>query len=498
MQLVIITGLSGSGKSVALKALEDGAYYTTDNLPARLLPAMVDFLREAGYLRVAVSIDARSGDTLNQLPLQVNELKSRGVDVRVLFLDAKSETLLKRFSETRRRHPLSAGELTVAECIARERELLAEIGGLSHHIDTSDLNPNALRGWIKEFVESAHSGMTLLFQSFGYKHGIPLDADLVFDVRCLPNPYYDPQLRPLTGKDRAVVEFLEADANVRRMYHDIRTFVENWLPCFLRRQPQLRDGRHRLHRRRASFGVFRRNPCRSLPAGAARDRAPPRAVVMTTVANHGGTAPARTCIFPLNTVLFPGGVLPLKIFEQRYIEMTKVCIKEDRPFGVCLIKEGREVGTPAVPQDVGCLARIAHWDMPQLGVFHLQVEGLQRFRILRSEVDKTGLISAAIEPLEIDAEVAPAKHAVQRSAQSHHRENRRRAFPVAAPVRRCRVDRLSIERGASHQPRRETAAPAHDRPAGAPCRSWTGSCLRRVWDPGTGKHAPRMARFSPF
>jgi Lon protease-like protein len=128
---------------------------------------------------------------------------------------------------------------------------------------------------------------------------------------------------------------------------------------------------------------------------------------MTTVANHGGTAPARTCIFPLNTVLFPGGVLPLKIFEQRYIEMTKVCIKEDRPFGVCLIKEGREVGTPAVPQDVGCLARIAHWDMPQLGVFQLQVEGLQRFRILASEVDKTGLISAAIEPLEIDAEVAP-------------------------------------------------------------------------------------------
>jgi UPF0042 nucleotide-binding protein len=234
MQLVIITGLSGSGKSVALKALEDGAYYTTDNLPAKLLPAMVDFLSEAGYPRVAVSIDARSGDTLNQLPLQVNELKSRGIDVRVLFLDAKSETLLKRFSETRRRHPLSAGELTVAECIARERDLLADIGAQSHHIDTSDLNPNALRGWIKEFVEPAHSGMTLLFQSFGYKHGVPLDADLVFDVRCLPNPYYDPKLRPLTGKDRAVVEFLEADANVRRMHDDIRTFVENWLPCFLR------------------------------------------------------------------------------------------------------------------------------------------------------------------------------------------------------------------------------------------------------------------------
>ena len=233
MQLVIITGLSGSGKSVALKALEDATYYTADNLPAKLLPAMVDFLREAGYARVAVSIDARSGDTLNQLPQQLSELKARGIDVSLLFLEAKTGTLLKRFSETRRRHPLSAGELTVPECVARERELLAEIGGLSHHIDTSELNPNALRAWIKEFVDFDHAGMTLLFQSFGYKHGIPLDADLVFDVRCLPNPFYDPRLRPLTGKDRAVVDFLEADANVNLMYNDIRTFVANWLPCFL-------------------------------------------------------------------------------------------------------------------------------------------------------------------------------------------------------------------------------------------------------------------------
>lgn len=233
MQLVIITGLSGSGKSVALKVLEDAAYYTTDNLPARLLPEMVGFLREAGYTSVAVSIDARSGDALSGLPSQVLELKAQGVDVRVLFLEAKTETLLKRFSETRRRHPLSTGELTVAECIARERELLADIGGASHHIDTSELNPNALRAWIKEFVEFDHSGLTLLFESFGYKHGIPLDADIVFDVRCLPNPFYDPALRPLTGKHRAVLEFLEADANVNRMYNDIQKFIENWLPCYV-------------------------------------------------------------------------------------------------------------------------------------------------------------------------------------------------------------------------------------------------------------------------
>ncbi len=265
MQLVIITGLSGSGKSVALKALEDAAYYTTDNLPAKLLPEMADFLRGAGYARVAVSIDARSGDTLSELPRQVRDLKARGVDVRVLVLEAKTETLLKRFSETRRRHPLSAGELTVAECIARERELLADIGGESNQIDTSDLNPNALRAWIKEFVESGHAGLTLLFQSFGYKHGIPLDADLVFDVRCLPNPYYDPALRPLTGKHRAVVEFLEANANVKRMRDDIRNFIAELAAGFCGRQPQLFDRRHRLHRRPAPFGLFRRKTRARLP-----------------------------------------------------------------------------------------------------------------------------------------------------------------------------------------------------------------------------------------
>ncbi len=233
MQLIIITGLSGSGKSVALKALEDSAYYTADNLPSKLLPEMVDFVRDAGYTQVAVSIDARSGDTLNQLPRQVADLKARGVDVRVLFLDAKTETLLKRYSETRRRHPLSNGDLTVVECIEREREMLAEIGQLSHHIDTSDLNPNALRAWIKGIVELDPAGMTLLFQSFGFKHGIPLDADLVFDVRCLPNPFYDPRLRPLTGKDPAVIAFLEANENVRKLRDDIRDFLERWLPCFV-------------------------------------------------------------------------------------------------------------------------------------------------------------------------------------------------------------------------------------------------------------------------
>jgi RNase adapter protein RapZ len=233
MRLIIVTGLSGSGKSVALKALEDSAYYTSDNLPALLLPALVDFLHGAGYTRVAVSIDARSGDTLGDLPRQVAELKSRDIDVRVVFLDAKTDTLIKRFSETRRRHPLGDGDLTVAECIAKERGLLEDIGGLSHRIDTSDLNPNALRAWVKDVVEFDQAGMTLLFQSFGFKHGVPLDADLVFDVRSLPNPYYDPRLRPLTGRDPAVVEFLAANASVLDMLADIRGFLAKWLPSFV-------------------------------------------------------------------------------------------------------------------------------------------------------------------------------------------------------------------------------------------------------------------------
>lgn len=231
MQLIIITGLSGSGKSVALKALEDSAYYTCDNLPAKLLRELVDFMEATTYTRIAVSIDARSGITLSELPQQLSELKARGVDVRVLFLEAKADDLIRRFSETRRRHPLS-GDLTVGECIAREREMLADIGAISHHIDTSELNPNALRAWIKDFVELDQTGMTLLFESFGFKHGIPLDADMVFDVRCLPNPFYDPLLRPLTGKDEAVITFLESNPDVLAMFEDIRSFVDRWLPCF--------------------------------------------------------------------------------------------------------------------------------------------------------------------------------------------------------------------------------------------------------------------------
>ncbi len=232
MQLVLITGLSGSGKSVALDALEDAGYYCVDNLPVKFVPELVAYLGDGGYSRVALSIDVRSGETLDALPQHLATLRGTGTDVKVLFLMAKDDTLIQRFSETRRRHPLGDGQRTLPESIARERELLEDIAALSHHIDTSELRPNALRAWVREFVEVPAAGLTLLFQSFAYKYGVPLDTDMVFDVRCLPNPHYDPKLRPFTGRDPAVVQFCEADAGVQKMLADVRRFVEEWLPCF--------------------------------------------------------------------------------------------------------------------------------------------------------------------------------------------------------------------------------------------------------------------------
>lgn len=233
MQLVIVTGLSGSGKSIALKALEDSGYYCVDNLPATLLPDTAQHLHNAGQARIAVSIDTRSS-TLEALPGIICDLRDSGIDVQVLFLESSAETLVKRFSETRRRHPLSKASITLAESIRLEREMLEPLGDLGHRIDTSDLSTNALRSWVKDFIALDHEGLTLLFTSFGFKHGIPLDADFVFDVRCLPNPNYDPVLKPLTGRDQPVVAFLESQPLAQAMYEDIRQFVEKWLPCFMR------------------------------------------------------------------------------------------------------------------------------------------------------------------------------------------------------------------------------------------------------------------------
>ena len=234
MLLILITGLSGSGKSVALHVLEDSGFYHIDNLPAPLLPGAVDFMMAAGHPRAAISLELRGGEAVAELPGRLAEFNRHGVDARMLFLEAKADTLIKRFSETRRRHPLSGSGLTLPECIERERALLSPLADAAHRVDTSDLSPPALRSWVKDFIALPGSGLGLLFESFGFKHGIPLDADLVFDVRCLPNPNYDPRLQPLTGRDPAVIEFLGGSEQTVKMLADIRRFVDDWLPCFER------------------------------------------------------------------------------------------------------------------------------------------------------------------------------------------------------------------------------------------------------------------------
>ena len=233
MQLVLVSGLSGSGKSIALHVLEDGGFYCVDNLPGTLLLEVVDFLQEAGHERVGVSVDARSA-ALPALPEHVARLRERGVDCRVIYLEADSRTLLRRFSETRRSHPLAGAGLTLAEAIEQERSLLASVAPLGHRIDTSDLQTRVLQNWIRDLLALGGEGLTLLFESFAYRDGLPLDADWVMDARMLPNPHYDPQLRPLTGKDRAVIEYLERDAATQRWLDDMRALLLRWLPDIVR------------------------------------------------------------------------------------------------------------------------------------------------------------------------------------------------------------------------------------------------------------------------
>ena len=234
MDLVLIGGVSGSGKSVALAALEDSGYYTVNNLPMPMLLDTLAYLANRNESRVAVSLDVRTGPGLPGLAAAIESLKARGWTVRFVYLDAKVETLVKRFSETRRRHPFSGEERTLPEAIDHERNLIADVRMLGTSFDTSELPAAALRGWVKDFISVDPSRLTLLFESFGYKHGIPLDADIVFDVRCLPNPHYEPLLQPLTGRDAAVIEFLERIPEVERMYGDIYHFVAGWLPDYAR------------------------------------------------------------------------------------------------------------------------------------------------------------------------------------------------------------------------------------------------------------------------
>jgi len=241
MQLVIVTGLSGSGKSIALKMLEDSGFYCIDNLPATLLPEIAlhidtDILAQSEHeKKVAISIDSRSS-ALDALPLAFNRLKADGIDVHLLYLDASTESLVKRFSETRRKHPLSTANTTLAESITKERDLLSGLSTLGQHIDTSKIGANALRNHIRDWLDStdddAVMNTVVSFNSFGFKHGIPLDADFVFDVRSLPNPHYQADLKPLTGQDAPVQTFLENAPMAMDMLADIKQYLEKWLPSF--------------------------------------------------------------------------------------------------------------------------------------------------------------------------------------------------------------------------------------------------------------------------
>ncbi|MBK9131728.1 MAG: RNase adapter RapZ [Gammaproteobacteria bacterium] len=239
MRLLVISGLSGSGKSIALQALEDLDYYCVDNLPLSLLPQFVDQIVATAEKRnienVAVGIDARNlSRDLGRFGDILDEIRKPGLDCSVIFLGAADNVLIKRFSETRRKHPLTRVDVSLLEAIAVERELLAPIAASADlHIDTSNFNVHQLRGVIRERVAQHKSAsLSILFMSFGYKYGIPTDADFVFDVRCLPNPHWDPTLRMRKGNDPEVIRFLGQQPAVVRMYDDIRAFLERWIPSF--------------------------------------------------------------------------------------------------------------------------------------------------------------------------------------------------------------------------------------------------------------------------
>lgn len=240
MRLIIVSGLSGSGKSVALNMLEDLDYYCVDNIPAGLLPGFIAYTvrtSEPAYRLTAVGVDARNRpEDLADVPRLVEDLRRSGVGCEMLFLRAENEVLLKRFSETRRRHPLSRTGLGLQEALDQEARLLAPVANAADlTIDTSRLSVHELREIVRErVVERRGGGPSLLFQSFAYRHGIPDDADFVFDARSLPNPYWDPMLRDLTGRDEAVTRFLEQQEEVARFAADVQDFLERWLPSLVR------------------------------------------------------------------------------------------------------------------------------------------------------------------------------------------------------------------------------------------------------------------------
>jgi UPF0042 nucleotide-binding protein len=238
MKLVIVSGLSGSGKTVALHTLEDAGYFCVDNLPIGLLPEFFDKINHSNpalYEMIAIAIDARCGvDDIDQFEQIINQIKSRGITVEVLFLTADIKKLLSRFSETRRKHPLSKQGLPLVEVIELERNLLSNIyAGADLKIDTSTFNVHELRHTIIErLLPKTGKDLSILVQSFGFKHGLPADTDYIFDVRCLPNPHWEDELKSLTGRDKPVIRYLESFAEVNSMSQSISDFLKTWIPCF--------------------------------------------------------------------------------------------------------------------------------------------------------------------------------------------------------------------------------------------------------------------------
>jgi UPF0042 nucleotide-binding protein len=238
LELVLITGMSGSGKSVALTALEDLGYYCVDNLPPELLQSFIALEQSQRASKVAIAMDVRSAASLPGLPQRLAQLKSlsgQSVQLTTVFLDATTDTLVRRFSETRRMHPLSLKQAddqhrALTDAIEHERELLSELREQALVFDTSLVRPAQLRSQIKDLLGAAHATLTLVFESFAFKRGIPMDADFVFDVRMLPNPHYEPELKPLTGRDAPVANYLDAQPDVRRMEQQIADFLRQWLP----------------------------------------------------------------------------------------------------------------------------------------------------------------------------------------------------------------------------------------------------------------------------
>ncbi len=237
MRLVIISGLSGSGKSVALNVLEDAGFYCIDNIPVGPLRSFVQEIQpgqDPDYDQVGVGLDARNVPDIAELPGLIDEFRKAGASCEVVFLQAENDVLLSRFSETRRRHPLTGDDVSLPEAIANERDLLSPIIDMADLIiDTSSTTAHDLRDLVRDRVKNrGQDTLSILIESFGYKHGLPADADFVFDVRCLPNPYWEPELRPLSGKDKPVRDFLSAEAQVQEMIDDIEAFLKHWIPRY--------------------------------------------------------------------------------------------------------------------------------------------------------------------------------------------------------------------------------------------------------------------------